>query len=68
MLKTKDSCKLLESMLTNEPSFKDITKFVLRVVYNRPLKEKSLGDARYNVLKTKTKSCGRKIYPPIKVR
>ena len=67
MLKSKDSYKLLESMATCEPNIKDVTEFVLRIVYNRPLKEKTLGEARYNILKTKKKdSKGRTIYPSSK--
>ena len=67
MLKTKDSYNFLQSMVTPDPNFKDVTEFVLRIVYNRPLKDKTLGDARYNMLKTgKKDSKGRKIYPSSK--
>ena len=54
-------------MATCEPNIKDVTEFVLRIVYNRPLKEKTLGEARYNILKTKKNdSKGRTIYPSSK--
>ena len=67
MLKLKDSWKLLQSMLSTDPNIEEITEFVLRVVYNRPLKEKSLGEARYNMLKTKKKDkTGKIIYPSSK--
>ena len=51
MLKTKDSWKLLRSLSTVHPNIEDVTRYVLYIVYNRPLREKSLGEARYNVLK-----------------
>ena len=67
MLKTKDSWKLLRSLSTVHPNIEDVTRYVLYIVYNRPLREKSLGEARYNVLKTRKKdSLGKKVYPSSK--
>ena len=40
-------------MLTDTPNIKEVTDYVIHIVYNRPLKEKTLGDARYNMIKTK---------------
>ena len=48
MLKTKDSWKLLESMLSDHPNIKDITEFVLRIVYNM-LKTKKKDKQRRNI-------------------
>ena len=53
-------------MATCEPNIKDVTEFALHIVYNRSLKETSLGEARYNILKTKNRTQGRTIYPSSK--
>ena len=46
-----------------DPKVEDVTRYVLYIVYNRPLKEKFLGEACCNVLKTRKKySLGKKIY------
>ena len=67
MLKVTGSHELLESMLTDTPNVEKLTEFVLRIVYNRPAKEKTLGDARYNMIKTKKKdSKGQKKFPTSK--
>lgn len=51
MLKTKDLWKLLESMLlSTEPNFKDIIEFVLRVVYNRPLRSTFTAHCKTNFI------------------
>ena len=44
------------SLLSGQPNIEEVTNFVLHIVYNRPYKEKSLGESRYIILKTKRKS------------
>ena len=56
MLETPKSPKLLLSWLSDQPNIEEVTNFVLHIGYNRPHKEKSLGESRYNMLKTKRKS------------
>ena len=53
MLETPKSHKLLLSLLSGQPNVERVTNFVLRIVYNRPYKEKSLRESRYNMFKTK---------------
>ena len=45
MLKTPNSHKLLLSLLSGQPNIDEVTDFVLHIVYNRPLKEKSPGES-----------------------
>ena len=56
MLEKPKSHKLLLSLLSGEPYIEEVANFVLHVVYNRPHKEKSLRESRYNTLRTKRKS------------
>ena len=56
MLETQKSHKLLLSFLSTQPNIEEVTNFALDIVYNRPYKEKSLGESRYNMLKTKKKT------------
>ena len=54
-----NSHKLLLILPSGEPNISEVTNFVLHVVYNRPLEEKTPGESRYNMLmkkKKKTKS------------
>ena len=64
MLKTSDSHKLLLSMIAGQPNINEVTKFVLHIIYNRPLKETSPGETRYKMLTTKNQS--NKKYPSSK--
>ena len=50
-----------------DTKIEDVTRYVFYVVYNRPLKEKFLREALFNVLKTRKKySMGKKFYPSSK--
>ena len=60
MLKTPNSHKLLLGLLSGQPNIDEVTDFVLHIVYNRPLKEKSPGESRYNMLIKKKNQTGRK--------
>ena len=46
MLETPKSPKLLLSLLSDQPNIEEVTNFVLHIGYNRPHKEKSLGESR----------------------
>ena len=50
-----ESSFLLESLNHPNANIEEIIKFVLRIIYNRPKSEKTLGDARYNMLFIKSK-------------
>ena len=56
MLETSKSHKLLLSLLSGQPNIEEVTNLVSHIVYNRPYKEKSMGELRYNMLKTKRKT------------
>ena len=51
-------------MLSGVPNISEVTRFVLQIIYNRPLKEKSPGESRYNMLTSKKQS--NKKYPTSK--
>ena len=53
MSETPKSPKLLLSLLSDQPKIEEVTNFVLHIGYNRPHKEKSLGESRFNMLKEK---------------
>ena len=55
MLRISNSHKLFLSLPSGKPNISEVTKFVLHVVYNRPLKEKNPGKPRYNMLMKKKK-------------
>ena len=46
MLEITKSNKLLLTLLSGQPNIEEVTNFVLQIVYNRPYKEKSLGEWR----------------------
>ena len=50
----------LTSLLTSNVNFDSVIEFVLRVMYNRPKTERTLGDARYAKLFVKVKGKKRK--------
>ena len=51
-------------MLTKTPVIVDVVEFVLRIVYNRPKKEKTLGESRYIMMTSKMKKKDTKITQP----
>ena len=55
MIRTPESHRLLSSIQSGQPNIKDVTNFVLHIIYNRPLKEKTPGEARYNMMMQKKK-------------
>ena len=55
MLRKSNSHKLLLSLPSGELNISEVTYFVLHVVYNMPLKEKTAGESRYNMLMKKKK-------------
>ena len=55
MLRKSNSHKLLLSLPSGEPNISEVTYFVLHVVYNMTLKEKTAGESRYNMLMKKKK-------------
>lgn len=60
MLKTSNSHKLLSSISSGEPDIIDVIDFVLHIVYNRPLKEKTPWEASYNMMMKKKQTKDRK--------
>ena len=70
MVARPETCHLLKSMNTSVANVDEVSEFVLRVIYNRPKTEKTLGDARYNMLfvkgkgKKKRKYASTKALPP----
>ena len=56
MQKTPDSHKLLLTMTSEIINIDEITKFILHIIYNRPLKEKSPGESRYRMFLTRKAS------------
>ena len=67
MLTTSNSQLLLQLMLTETLVIADVIEFVLRIVYNGPRKEKTLGESRYIVMTSKMKKKDGKItYPSSK--
>ena len=61
MLAMSNSHLLLQSMLTETPVIADVVDFVLRIVYNRPKKGKTLGESRYIMMTSKMKKKDEKI-------
>ena len=55
MLRISNSHKLLLSLPSDESNGSEVTDFVLHVVYNRLLKEKTPGESLYNMLTKKKK-------------
>ena len=54
-------------MLTETPMIVDVAEFVLRIEYNRPKKEKTLGESRYIMMTSKMKKkYGKITYPSSK--
>ena len=60
MISRPETCQLLGSLSTPHANIDEVSEFVLRVIYNRPRKEKTLGDARYNMLFLKGKGKNKK--------
>ena len=60
MVARPDSMFLLNSLSSPNANISEVSEFVLRVIYNRPKQEKSLGQARYNMLFVKQKGKKRK--------
>ena len=50
MLKTPSSYQLLSSMATEIVNMNEVTRYILKLIYNRPEKELSPGESRYNML------------------
>ena len=67
MLTTNNSHLLLQLMLTETLVIADVMEFVLRIVFNRPKKEKPLGESRCIMMTSKMKKMDGKItYPSSK--
>ena len=49
MLELPKSRKLLLSLLSGQPNVEEVTNFVLRIVYNRPYKEKTMGESNKEI-------------------
>ena len=68
LMKLPEKCALLESMLGGNADIDQVVDFVLHVIYNRPLCEKTPGDSRYAMLiikkGKKTKFAPTKSLPP----
>ena len=61
MLRISNSQKLLLSLPSGEANISEVTDFVLYVVYNRPLKQKTPGKSHYNMpMKKKKQTKSRK--------
>ena len=60
LLKKPGMEEKLSSLSTDVIDVDDVTDFVLRVVYNRPNIEKTLGESRYAMLLVKNKKGGKK--------
>ena len=52
---------LLESLLNETPVIANVVEFVLRIVYNQPKKDKTLGESRYIMMTSKMKKKDGKI-------
>ena len=61
MLTTSNSHLLLESLLNETPVIANVVEFVLRIVYNQPKKDKTLGESRYFMMTSKMKKKDGKI-------
>ena len=61
MLTTSNSHLLLESMLNETLVIANAVEFVLKIVYNRPKKDKTLGESRYIMMTSKMKKKDGKI-------
>ena len=55
MIAHPESCSSLKSLNHRNANIEEVIEFVLRIIYNRPKSEKTLGDARYNMLFVKSK-------------
>ena len=55
MLKKPTSVDMLDSLAEDESDVGAVTEFILRVIYNRPMKEKTPGQSRYAMLFVKKK-------------
>ena len=68
MISSPSSIFLLTSMKSQDVDISAVTKFVLQVIYNRPKKEKTPGESRYQMLFTgkgsKKKFSSTKSIPP----
>ena len=68
MIAHPESCFLLKSLNHPNANIGEVIEFVVRIIYNRPKSEKTLGDARYNMLfiksKDKKKFASTKCLPP----
>ena len=68
MIAHPGSCSLLKSLNHPNANIGEVIEFVLRIIYNCPKSEKTLGDARYNMLfiksKDKKKFASTKCLPP----
>ena len=71
MIAHPESYSLLKSLNYSNANIGEIIEFVLRIIYNRLKSEKTLGDARYNMLfiksKDKKKFASTKCLPPNKI-
>ena len=56
MIVHPESCSLLKSLNHPNANIGEVIEFVLRIIYNRPKSEKTLGDAQYNMLFIKVKT------------
>ena len=55
MIAPPESCSLLKSLNHPNANIWEVIEFVIRIIYNRRKSEKTLGDARYNMLFIKSK-------------
>ena len=55
MIVHPESCFLLKSLNHPNANIGEVIEFVVRIIYNRPKSEKTLGDAPYNMLFIKSK-------------
>ena len=56
-------CSKLESLGSESVNFDEIVDFILHIIYNRPLKEKTPGESRHSMLLTAKKTKNGKKYP-----
>ena len=69
LLKNKVYCMKLATLGTESVNIEEVIDFVLHIIYNRPLKEKTPGESRYKILLTAKKQAKgkKKKYPSSKV-
>ena len=68
LFKLQSKCSLLQSLMTGNANVEDVISFIIHIIYNRPLRERTPGDARYAMLfvkqGSKKKFASTKSLPP----